>query len=1002
MRFFILICTLWFSLSYARAQSAYWQQKVDYEIHVKLDDSTHSLNANIKIQYTNNSPQALDYLMFHLWPNAYKNENTALGQQFLDMGQTDFYYAPDSMRGFIDSLNFLVNGKPIKWNLTEENIDIARLNLNQPLKPGETITITTPFYVKIPSADFSRLGHTKQAYFITQWYPKPAVYDRNGWNAFPYLNQGEFYSEFGSFDVYITLPRNYVVGATGDLVDCKAEENWLDSIAEVTQLKTRFSNDLDFPKSDSITKTLHYHQDKVHDFAWFADKRFHVLKGEVELKSGHRVTTWAMFTNEEVNLWNKSITYLNRSVKFYSYQVGEYPYNQVTAVQGTLSAGAGMEYPNITIIGEVGDTRSLDNVIMHEVGHNWFYGMLGFNERQHPWMDEGLNTYIESLYMDKYYPGESLDDAMMGFNIFQAKSFPKIYEYYFSNLFQWRRNLNQSLALPAQDFTPMNYGIAVYQKTGLIFRYLQAYLGEKEARTTMQKFFDQWQYKHPMPEDMKSLYEKETHQDLGWLFDDLIDSNKNVDYKLCAVREKKDPDSLIVSLKNKGNINSPFVLSALDKSGDVLYSQWYQGFEGSEKVKFPKGNYHRISLDGDKTMTDIYRGNDREGLKTPRLVLAWTLPKDEKATLFWTPAIGWNTYNKFMLGAAFYNSLVFEKKWQYMLMPLYSFGQYNWNGAFSLFRNFYAKGQTQRVSVGITGRKYNYDNDYILPDKVNVDRSFYRLVPQVIFDFNPRKPNLTTVRKQLKARAVIVHETFMDWKFYHPNNPNYTTGLGERDYQVYEIDYSYDNHRRLNPFFYRLDMQFNDNFTRLSGEFRYRLSYGRHKNSGFDIRWFGGLLLGDYYGLGYRPNLRMAGTVGYTDYLYDGVFAGRSNYEGFWSQQMIESDGGFYIPTALGQNSDWLTSFNMRASLPKLSFIKAYANIGFSEPVLSTSAVLWEAGFLLSIIDRKLEVYFPALWSQNIHDNFELNKQTSYGEKIRFTMRMELANPFKYLKEVRF
>jgi len=978
----------------SKAQSTYFQQEVNYEIHVSLNDTLHSLHANIKIEYTNNSSNTLSYLMFHLWPNAYKEANTALGEQFLDLGQTDFYYADDSLRGFIDSLNFQVNGETIKWNLTEEHIDIARLNLNKPLKPGETISITTPFYVKIPSSEFSRLGHNDQSYQITQWFPKPAVYDKNGWNEFPYLTQGEFYSEFGSWDVYITLPRNYVVGATGDLVDCQSEEAWLDSIAELTQRKTRFSDDLDFPDSDSLTKTLHYHQDNVHDFAWFADKRYHVLKGEVELKSGHKVTTWTMFTNEEVDIWTKSITYLNRSIKFYSQQVGEYPYNQVTAVQGTLSAGAGMEYPNVTIIGASGEARSLDNVIMHEVGHNWFYGMLGFNERKHPWMDEGLNTYIESLYMDKYYPNENLADALGGVNVFGAKDYNRIYEYYFSNLMQWRRNLNQPLSTPAQGFTTMNYGISVYQKTGLIFRYLQAYLGEKEARITIRKFFDQWHYKHPQPEDMKAFYEKELGEDLSWLFDDLINTQKNVDYKIAGLSDKKATDSVSVKVRNKGGVKAPFVISGLDKDGDVLASQWYAGIDGVQKVKFPQGNYADISIDGDKVMTDVYRGNDMAGIKALRIEAGWKMPKDDKATLYWMPAVGWNSYNKFMLGAAFYNSLVFEKKWQYMIMPLYSFKKNNWNGSFSLFRNFYGKEKWQRVSVGVTGRKYNMNEDVD-----DITNEFFRLVPQVVFDFNPQKSNITSINKKLVLRAVLVNE----------NKVMYVRGgclaFAKQDvniYQVYEADFTNSNHRVLNPYSYRLDAQGNQDFARITAEVNYRFSYGRKKNSGFDIRLFGGYLHKYNTKMGFAPNLRMAGTAGRNDYLYDGIFAGRNNRNGMWSQQMIVSDGGFYIPTSLGQNADWLGSINLRASLPKLSFIKAYANLGFHHTELANSSSMWEMGFLLSFIDRKFEVYFPALWSQNIQDVFDLNQNTNYAGKVRFTMRMELASPFKYLKEVRF
>ena len=989
------------------AQGSYWQQEVNYKIHVSLNDESHSLSANIEIEYTNNSPETLSYLMFHLWPNAYKNGNTALGQQFLDMGETAFYYADDSLRGFIDSLDFYIDGKQIKWNLTEENIDIARLNLNTPLKPGEKITITTPFFVKVPSSDFSRLGHSYQSYQITQWYPKPAVYDRNGWNAFPYLTQGEFYSEFGSFDVFITLPKNYVIGATGDLVDANAEELWLDSIAEVNSKRVHYGNDFSFPESSLELKTLHYHQDKVHDFAWFADKRFHVLKGEVELESGHKVTTWAMFTDEESDIWTKSITYLNRSVAFYSEQVGEYPYNQVTAVQGTLSAGAGMEYPNVTIIGYSGDATSLDNVIMHEVGHNWFYGMLGFNERAHPWMDEGLNTYIESLYMNKYYPTYTLKDGMFGINVFHAVDYDLMDEYYLSNLMQWRRNLNQSLSFAAQDFTPMNYGISVYQKTGLTFRYLRAYLGEDEAKRIMLKFFDEWSYKHPLPEDMKAFYEKESGKDLSWLFDELINSTDIVDYKIVSLNKKKDADSLVVKIRNKGGVKSPFVVSALDEGGSVVSSQWYEGVDGSQSIKFPKGSYHSLKIDADKEMTDVYRGNDQiyvNGLikkrKPFRMVLAWTLPKDEKSTLFWTPVMGWNSYNKFMLGAAFYNSLVFEKKWQYTVMPLYSFAQSNWNGSASLFRNFYAKGKLYRMSAGVTAKKYNNRDDYTMDNSVTHSFKYYRLVPQMIFDFNPRKANLTTVNKQLVVRAVFVTEDELKWSEIDPGFSHYPA-LGENSYQIFEANYTHDNHRVMNPYYYRVDAQFNADFARVTAEFRYRFSYGRRKNSGFDVRLFGGYL-NKSKGLSFAPNLRMAGTAGRNDYLYDGIFSGRNDRSGMWSQQMVESDGGFYIPTILGQNGKWLGAVNVRASLPKLSFIKAYANLGLDYNEFVQTDAMWEMGFLISIIDRKFEVYFPALWSQNIQDAFELNQNTSYGEKIRFTMRMELANPFKYLKEVRF
>ena len=187
--------------------------------------------------------------------------------------------------------------------------------------PGQSLVINTPFRVKIP-ASFSRLGHVKQAYQITQWYPKPAVFDHKGWHPISYLDQGEFYSEFGSFDVKITLPSNYVVASTGNLKTI-SEELFLDSLAnaKLDSSKIKFTpigkTKAITPASTSTFKTLHYVQDSVHDFAWFADKRYHVLKGEVELENKN-ITSWALFTNSEAKLWKRSIEYINDATKYFS------------------------------------------------------------------------------------------------------------------------------------------------------------------------------------------------------------------------------------------------------------------------------------------------------------------------------------------------------------------------------------------------------------------------------------------------------------------------------------------------------------------------------------------------------------------------------------------------------------------------------------------------------------------------------------------------------------
>ena len=207
------------SQSLNRTQSTpvnYFQQKADYKIDVTLNDIENTLDGFEIINYTNNSPDTLYFIWFHLWPNAYKNDRTAFSEQLLQLDRTDFYFSDNEQRGYINRLDFKVDGTTAELEDHPLYIDIAKLILPTPLAPGNTIKITTPFHEKIP-LNFSRGGHVGQTYQITQWYPKPAVYDNKGWHPIPYLDQGEFYSEFGDFHVQITVPKNYIIAATGEL-----------------------------------------------------------------------------------------------------------------------------------------------------------------------------------------------------------------------------------------------------------------------------------------------------------------------------------------------------------------------------------------------------------------------------------------------------------------------------------------------------------------------------------------------------------------------------------------------------------------------------------------------------------------------------------------------------------------------------------------------------------------------------------------------------------------
>jgi len=575
----------------AAQTTPYFQQQVDHVIKVTLNDTDHELDAEITTTYTNNSPEVLNEIWMHLWPNAYSSAKTAMAKQQFRDGNMFMFYALAKDMGGIEGIDFKVNNSTVAWRFDEENPDIAVIILNEPLAPGSTLEITTPFKVRIPSGEISRLGHVEESYQITQWYPKPAVYDRDGWHAMPYLGQGEFFSEFGTFDVHITLPGNYTVGATGDMpldADNEAEINRLDKLDRDTRAYFRvieekgldFSNNNEFPESVDWEKTLHYHQENVHDFAWFADKRFKVLKDSVELPhSGRFVTTWAMFTTNEEELWKDASKYLNKSTYYYSLWNGDYPYNHVTAVDGTISAGGGMEYPNVTVIGESGSAFSLDVVIAHEVGHNWFYGILGSNERTNAWMDEGLNSFNETRYLIENYEGKDL--GLLSGQL-SSKWIERLdltdFEYRWIDelayIFPARFGADQALQCHSDEFSSINYGAMVYKKTAAVFGFLRQYLGTERFDTAMRAYFSEWKFKHPSPGDIQASLEKSSGEDLSWFFEGWIKSTEKNDWAI--VKVKRTDHGTEVKLANRGGQSSPVEVVAF--AGDREVGRvWHEG-----------------------------------------------------------------------------------------------------------------------------------------------------------------------------------------------------------------------------------------------------------------------------------------------------------------------------------------------------------------------------------------------------------------------------------------
>ncbi len=1039
--FTITICFL--SLQLLGQTTEYWQQTVNYDINVTLNDVDHELDGKISIEYTNNSPNQLDFIYFHLWPNAYKDHTTAFAKQQIENGSTDFFYSKEEERGYIDQLNFKVNDETITWTLDEENIDIAKLNLNTPLKSGETMTISTPFHIKIPES-FSRFGHVDQSYQATQWYPKPAVYDQNGWHPMPYLDQGEFYSEYGSFNVKITLPANYVVGATGDLQN-EAEIKWLNELAAKTAQKKEFTSDYDAIASDVETKTLHYKQDRVHDFAWFADKRFNVLKSEVALpESGRKVTTWAMFTNTEADLWLKAPEYINDGVYFYSKHVGEYPYNQCTALQSALSAGAGMEYPNVTVIGISSTPESLERVIVHEVGHNWFYGQLGSNERDHAWMDEGINSYYEARYFDEKYPDEKVYSLTGIEKLDNRLNLDESDLSYLAYLTAARKNKDQAIEEKSQNYTNLNYFATVYGKAALAFNYLSQYLGQAKFDKIMKKYYQSYEFKHPQPQDIRRIFNEESGKYLDWFFDEQINTTKKIDYRIAKLKTKAQQigntsfDAIIVKNKD-GNVRAPYPITAF-KDDKAIKTIWYDGFNGEMEVLFPSIDYDRLVIDPEKyllenkTSNNIYRkkGLFKKGgaIKLQPLL---NLEKQNQKQHFFTPALGFNNYDKFMLGLGLYNSLIPRKKLEYSLFPMFSFKNKALVGLGSISYTIYPQNTFQSISFGIGGASFHEGFvrsrvDSIGSSVLNEEPFRWgKIAPRVDFIFKEKSAR-SKITKRLTLRHINIRKSNLlanktDTTLLHFTSPS---SINTNSYYVNELRFDFYNGRRISPYnLFALIHQGKD-FGKLSLGGSYAFNY-RNSRKRTKLGFFAGAFLYDNLNQ-FKDNFKFSlpGINGRKDYTYDQVFFGRNDLSGLNVQQMARfNTGRFKVPVngrganEIGTSNQFMAALNLDIDLPvRFLPISVYANVGYYQPETFTITlpdgsteertlagindnILYEAGVALKIIPNQFEIYFPIGLSPDFSNALDLNAP-KYTQRISFMINFPTLNPIRAIRSIEF
>lgn len=597
---------------------AYWQQRADYRIDATLHEGERAVSATGTITYHNNSPDPLAYVWLHLEQNLFRADS--LGSLSKEPGSRFGYRK--GFEGGYEIGPVVVNGAPAELHVYDT---LGRLDLPAPLEPGGSITIGLSWRFNIPPFGVDRLAVDEveqgEIFQIAQWFPAVAVYDDvSGWNTLPYLGQGEFYTNFGDYEVSITAPRSHVVVATGvlangaEVLTSTAQERLARAIASDETVVIRSGDEIGDPSAwpaGDGPLTWRFSARNVRTFAWASSAAFVWdaagldVRGSAQARNG-RVLVQSAYPKEALPLWSEATQMARHSIDFNSRQWHPYPYPTAVNVNGRVG---GMEYPMIVFCAERRDERGLYGVTDHEFGHTWFPMLVNTDERRYAWMDEGFNSFM-NVYTIRDRYGENARDRRSDVDAFTA---------------QMARGQQQPFASTYADHVWRGrLGFLMYGKPAAALVLLrEEVLGEERFDAAFRAYIDRWAFKHPQPADFFRTMEDAAGADLAWFWRGWFLSTATLDQAVTGVDHAEDGSWVRVHLASRRDMVMPVRMRVRygDGSEEVrrlpaevwaTTSLWTDGWnpDGRRVVE--------VVVDPDSVLPDVDRSNNRWSEGRPR------------------------------------------------------------------------------------------------------------------------------------------------------------------------------------------------------------------------------------------------------------------------------------------------------------------------------------------------------------------------------------------------
>jgi hypothetical protein len=588
----------------------YWQNNADYKIEVTIDTIAEKISGSVAITYNNQSPQQLGEIWLQMDQNFYRKDSRATATTTASGGR---------WANTLFTNGFEIKGIKVNNQLTTDYLITdtrMKVRLPQTLASGTSLNLKIDYSFQIPEYGTDRMGRLKtkngQIYEIAQWYPRLCVFDDiEGWNQLPYLGAGEFYLEYGNFEYQITAPANMIVVGSGELtnpLECltpKQLAQWNAAKNSDATVVIQSESDVKMKPSKTGNNIWKFKCTMARDVAWAASRSFIWDAARINLPSGKKSLAMSVYPQEAAgkNAWKRSTEFVKGAIEHYSKQWFEYSYPVATNVAGIVG---GMEYPGIVFCGSYSSGSGLWGVADHEFGHNWFPMIVGSNERKYAWMDEGFNTFINTLSTREFNKGEfsGSNDIV---NEVSTGAASRLFGSNSEGLFNIPEVIQQG-----------NLGNAAYYKPALALTLLREdILGKERFDEAFRTYIKRWAFKHPTPWDFFRTMEDIGGEDLGWFWRSWILNNYTLDVAVSAVdyENRSDPSKGVqVYIENLEKMAMPVTVKVTETNGKSTTIKfpveiWQRGSKYSFFVN-TSAKIKSVEVDPDFRLPDINRDNN--------------------------------------------------------------------------------------------------------------------------------------------------------------------------------------------------------------------------------------------------------------------------------------------------------------------------------------------------------------------------------------------------------